>query len=89
MEPKYYQFLEFELARECKGARYHNLWYINQKGRLIDCTIQLYLYWDVLHLAAEKVLCLYEEVATNYWQVSSFVMRLHAIHIQARRNKEK
>ena len=67
MEPQNYQGMEVKVAQACKGARYQNLWYINEKKSLINYVIDLYSYWDVLHLAEEKVPRLFEEATMKYW----------------------
>ena len=70
MEPKYYWGMEVEVTQECKGARYQNMWYINQREQLTDNEIQFYIYWDVLHDVMGEFMHLTEEEVTKYWQIA-------------------
>ena len=89
MEPTHYQGMEVEFAQSCKGTRYHNLWWINEKENHIDCVIQFYLYLDALCDIVGKVPHLFEERMTKYWWIARFAMGPHIIHIQARCDGEK
>ena len=46
LEPTHYQGMEVDVVNICRGARYMNLWEINNKERIIDNNIQLYMYLD-------------------------------------------
>ena len=86
MEPRDYQGMDVEITQVCKGTRYQNLWYLNERDQLKYYAIQFWVYWDALRVVAEKVLCLSKEVVTKYRRVLRFVMGPHAIHIQERRD---
>ena len=70
MEPKYYQRMGVEVVRTCRGARYQNLWVLEDKEQQIDCNVQFYLYYNRLREATGKVQCLTDAVVTKYLRVA-------------------
>ena len=83
MELDDYQGMDVKAIEVCKGARYHNLWWVREVERLTDCSIQFWIYWEALQEAVVKFPRLSEESMTKYQRILWFVIGPHAIHVQA------
>ena len=44
MEPTHYQGMDVEVAQVCRGTRYQNLWWLNEREHQIEWDIQFYIY---------------------------------------------
>ena len=44
MEPTHYKGMEIGVVNVCRGARYKNLWALNDKERKTNNNIQFYIY---------------------------------------------
>ena len=64
--------------------RYHNLWWFKEEERMVDSSMQFWIYWKALQAAAVKVSQLSEEVVTNFQRIAQFAIGPHAIHVQER-----
>ena len=51
MEPEDYQPMEVEAVKAFYGARYQNLWWVEEPSRQIDCAIHFWIYWEALQVA--------------------------------------
>ena len=89
MEPVDYQGMDVEAVKVCKGARYENMWWVEEYIRKEDCTIQFWVYWETLQEVAVKVPQLLEEAATKYHRIACFAIGLHTIHVQAWNDPDK
>ena len=58
MEPVDYQGMDVEAVKVCKGARYKNMWWVEEATRQEDCVIQFWVYWEALQEATAKIPCL-------------------------------
>ena len=56
MEPPHYQGMAVDVVNIFQGARYKNLWALNDKERKTTNNIHFYLYLDALQEEAVKVL---------------------------------
>ena len=48
MEPKDYQPMAVEVVKVFRGARYQNLWWVEEPSLQTDCSIHLWIYWEAL-----------------------------------------
>ena len=76
-----YQPMSVVAIKVCKGARYQNLWWVEEMSRHTDYTIHFWIYWEVLQAVTIKVLCLLDAVVVKYKRIMQFSIRPHSIHI--------
>ena len=66
MEPEDYQPMEVDATKVCRGARFQNLWWVEEPSRQMDYAIQFWVYWEVLQATIVKVPLLSNYTATKY-----------------------
>ena len=84
-----YHRMDIKAIEVCKGERYHNLWWFKEAERMVDCSIQFWIYWEELQEEMVKVLILTEEVMTKYQRISCFSIRTHTVYVQAQGDPSK
>ena len=50
MEPEDYQLMVVEEVKVCYGARYQNLWWVEEPSQQMDSAIHFWIYWEALQL---------------------------------------
>ena len=81
--------MDVEVSKVCIGVQYKNLWYVKEVEHLKECSLQFWLYWEVLQAATMKIPHLSEEAIVKYQWIVQFAMGPHEIHVQARREPDK
>ena len=89
MEPEDYQPVVVDAVKVHQGARYQNLWWVEEPSRQEDYAIHFWVYWEVLQATAIAVPRVYPYVATKYQRIIRFSIGPHSIYIQARWNLDQ
>ena len=89
MQPEEYHGMDVEVSKVCIGAQYKNLWYVKEVEHLKECSLQFWLYWEVLEAAGMKIPHLSEEAIVKYRWIVQFEMGPHAINVQDQRDPDK
>ena len=71
------------------GARYQNLWCIEEPSQQMDCAIHFWIYWEALQAAAIAVPWVSPYAMAKYQRILWFAIGSHSIHIQARRDPDR
>ena len=82
MEPTHYQGMEVNMVNVCRGARYKNLWVLEDKKQKIDNNVQFYLYLDVLRDEEMKIPWITDAAVKKYKNIARLEMGPHVIHIE-------
>ena len=81
MEPDDYQGMDVKAIEACKGSGYQKLWWAMEVERMVYCSIQFWIYWEALQVAAVKIPRLIEEAMEKYQRIVWFTIGPHSIHV--------
>ena len=81
MEPTDYQPMEVDAAKVCRGARYQNLWWVEEPSRQMDCAIHFWVYWEVLQATTIVIPRVSPYTMAKYRRILQFSIGPHSIYI--------
>ena len=81
MEPEDYQPMEVDAAKVCRGARYQNLWWVEEPSRQMDYAIHFWVYWEALQAVTISVPWVFPYATTKYQRILFFSIGPHYIYI--------
>ena len=81
--------MDVEAMNMCKGARYQNLWWVEEPIQQVDRAIHFWICWEELHAATVKVPPLSNEAISEYQRIARFSIGPHTIDVQAHRDPDR
>ena len=68
-EPEDYQPMAVDAVKVRQGARYQNLWWVEEPSQQEDCAIHFWVYWEALQAMVVAVPQVSPYTATNYQRI--------------------
>ena len=70
-----------DAAKVCRGARYQNLWWVEEPSRHMDYAIQFWVYWEALQAMTISIPRVSPYATTKYQWILQFSIEPHSIYI--------
>ena len=78
-----------DAEKVCRGARYQNLWWVEEPNQQMDRDIQFLVYWEALQVVAIAIPRVSPYLTAKYQRILHFSIGPHFINIQVRWDPNK